>query len=58
LRHVREDDHSYACACAVPHEYNRFIRAREKHVVFLVLRPIDVLDVGKHKRKRLGNSPS
>jgi len=46
LRHVREDDNSDACACAVPHEYDRFIRTREEHVAFLVLRPIDVLYLG------------
>ena len=30
LRQVREDDNSYACACAVLHEYDRFIRIRKK----------------------------
>src|SRR3974390_1268920 len=49
LRHVREDDNSWVYACAVLHEDDRFIQIREKHVAFLVLRPIDVLDLGKHK---------
>jgi len=48
-RHVREDDNSHVCAGAVHHEYNRFIKIREKYLASLVLRPVDVLDLGKHK---------
>ena len=49
LRYIREDDYSYYCSCAALHEYGRFIRIGEKHFAFVVVRPIDVLDLAKDK---------